>query len=78
MVYNGNNANAKFGTASKTITLDISTWANLAEICNRKSWKLNKALTRIIADEAEFQRALELKKELSAAEFRGNPNTGVA
>jgi len=77
MVYNGKGAGSNIGTASKTITLDISAWANLAEICNRKSWKMAKALTRIIAEEAQFQRDLELKRELSPQEFKGNPNVGV-
>lgn len=78
MVYNSKGAGSRLGTASKTITLDISAWANLAEICNRKEWNMQKALTRIIAEEAEFQRFAEKQKALSISEFKGNPNTGVA
>jgi len=77
MPYNGKGAGSNIGTASRTITLDISVWANLAEICNRKKWKMSKALTRIIADEAEFQREAEHQKELSSEEFKGNPNAGM-
>jgi len=47
------------GTASKTITLDLSVWAAWAEICNRKKWTFQKALAVIGYQENDIQKTSE-------------------
>jgi len=57
----------KLGTASKTITLDLSVWAAWAEICNRKKWTFTKALTNIGYQENDIQKQCEKQREITDA-----------
>jgi len=59
--------NFSIGTASKTITLDISVWASWAEICNRKKWTFNKALSIIGRQENDIQIQCEKQREITDA-----------
>jgi len=57
----------RIGTASKTITLDLSVWASWAEICNRKKWSFQKALTVIGYQENDIQKQCEKQLEITEA-----------
>jgi len=59
--------NFSIGTASKTITLDISVWAAWAEICNRKKWTFSKAMSIIGAQENDIQQQCEKQREITDA-----------
>jgi len=52
----------QLGTASKTITLDLSAWANLSAICNRKKWNLKRCISYLAAQENEIQIDVEKSK----------------
>jgi len=54
-----NHSRINIGTASKTITLDLSVWAAWAEICNRKKWTFQKALSIIGYQENDIQKTSE-------------------
>jgi len=77
MVYHPITGAGNIGTASRTITLDLSAWANLAEICMRKKYNLKKCLTELAYEENEFGKELDRKRELSAESFSSNPNAGM-
>jgi len=62
------------GTASKTITLDLSVWANLTEVCNAKKWNLAKCITVLASNEAEVIRDLAQYKKQKLLEYGKNPN----
>ena len=66
MPYHRTNSIA-IGTASKTITLDLSVWAAWAEICNRKKWSFQKALTNIGYQENDIQKQCEKQREITDA-----------
>jgi len=55
------------GTASKTITLDLSAWASWAEICQRKKWTFQKALTIIGYQENDIQKESAKRREVTEA-----------
>jgi len=55
------------GTASKTITLDLSAWASWAEICQRKKWTFQKALTIIGYQENDIQKESAKRREITDA-----------
>jgi len=57
----------RIGTASKTITLDLSVWASWAEICERKKWTFTKALTIIGYQENDIQKQCEKQHEITEA-----------
>lgn len=55
------------GTASKTITLDLSVWAAWAEICNRKKWTFAKAMANIGFQENDIQIQCEKQRTITEA-----------
>jgi len=75
MPFDVNNVGTKLGTASKTLTLDLSVWANIAEVCNRKKWSLVKCIEILARDEVQLLRDLEnLKESQIQAKYGKNPN----
>lgn len=66
MVYH-RSTNFSIGTASKTITLDLSVWAAWAEICNRKKWTFAKAMSNIGFQENDIQKQSEKQREIADA-----------
>jgi len=67
MPYRNQGAGINLGTASKTLTLDLSVWATWAEICNRKKWSFKKALTVIGYQENDIQKQCEKQHEITEA-----------
>jgi len=69
------NPSVQLGTASKTLTLDLSVWANLSEICNEKKWNLKRCLTVLASHEVEAIRDMKKYKEKQLKEaYKTNPN----
>jgi len=70
-----NTGSVKLGTASKTITLDLSVWANLSTVCNEKKYSLAKCLAYLAGQEAELLMDLKRFRDGQVKEaFHGNPN----
>jgi len=67
MPYTNHGAGVHLGTASKTITLDLSVWASWAEICMRKKWTFQKALSVIGYQENDIQKQSEKMREHTEA-----------
>jgi len=67
MPYSKTGTGYNIGTASKTITLDLSVWAAWAEICNRKKWSFQKALAVIGYQENDIQKTSEKMREHTEA-----------
>ena len=49
MVYRNTNSSDRFGSASRTITLPLSSWAYLAECCESNEIDLKTCFIRAIA-----------------------------